>query len=697
VDWTLAISSVLQLAAAMWAGLLLWRMRNWQAAILFLLFSLMALRRLMDLGGASDPARSFGPIPFHEAMQGVVLLISVVSVAAVGFLHFFLLRRVEGEREVRFLATALADSATPTLISDAQSGPGGLVIEFANDAMLALTGFARNEMVGRTMTDVFGLDEERDTPTRVRSAVAGGLPIVTECTTRRKDGTHRWVTCSMSPIRDPSGRALRLLWVKHDITARRNVEEELRKQQERYQRIVETATEGVWLVDAQWRTTYVNARMAEMMLTDAERMAGRPVQDFMFEEDLAAHEEQKQRRERGVREQFDKRFRRADGSTLWTIMSTNPLFDERGAFNGALAMVTDIGQRRTTEINLRSALTKLSFHMDNSPLAVIEWDRDFRVAAWSSGAERIFGWTAEELVGKHPSEWRIIFEEDATKVAGVIDRLTVGAEPRNLCLNRNYTKSGEVIWCQWYNSVLFDPNGRVNSVVSLAQDVTERHRAEERQRLLMLELDHRVKNNLATVLGIAQQSLAVSTSLQDFASAFLGRVEALARAHGLLAKAAWEGVDLHELCQKILESGLVGASPQIRVNGPEVSLSASEGSILALTLHELMTNAVKYGALSCRGGVVNLSWNIEHSGSFPTLRLDWSESGGPAVSRPARAGFGTAFIETGVSYELHGSAVMDYDARGLRCRIVIPVSSKPGFASYTTEPSGAHGATGATA
>lgn len=566
MDWTLVISAALQVVAAVWAGVVLARMKNWQASVLFLLFSLMALRRIIDLAGGSDPESSIGPISMRTLMQGVVLVISVVSVAAVGFLHYYLHHRAEGDREVRFLATALADSATPTLISDADPGPSGLVIEFVNDAMLDLTGFTRDEMVGRTMTEVFGLEEGYDTPARVKSAVAGGFSVVTECTIRRKDGTLRWVTCSMSPIRDPSGRNSRLLWVKHDI-----------------------------------------------------------------------------------------------------------------------------GGRRIAEAELRAALQKLSFHVDNSPLAVIEWDRDFRVGAWSSGAERIFGWAASEVIGRHPSEWRIVHEADAEHVAGVIERLNTGAEPRNLCLNRNYTKSGEVIWCQWYNSVLFDPSGRVNSVVSLAQDVTERHRAEERQRLLMLELDHRVKNNLATVLGIAQQSLAASTSLDGFASAFVGRVESLARAHGLLAKASWEGVDLHELCRRVLETGMVGGTPQIQIAGPAVSLSSSQGSILALTMHELMTNAVKYGALSCKNGTVALEWIVENSGGFPTLNIVWAERGGPAVSRPVRAGFGTTFIETGISYELGGKAEMGYDVTGLRCRIVIPLSSEP------LPATGAPTATGATA
>lgn len=544
----LAISMALQWVAVGWAGYLLWRMRDWRVGLLLVLLVLMALRRVLHVAEIESPGRLIGPMPVRAAMEGVVLAISVMSVAAIGFLHRFLHQRAAGLREVSLLASALADSATAMLITDANPGPGGLRIEVVNQAMLGLTGFSRGEMVGRTLPEVFGLDAERDTPARVKSAVACGQAVVTECTMRRKDGTNRWVACSMSPIRSATGKATHLLWVKHDIT-----------------------------------------------------------------------------------------------------------------------------ERKETEQKHRAALLKLSFHVDNSPLAVIEWDNNFRVAAWSSGAERIFGWKAEEVLGKHPDDWRIVYEADAEKVAVVIDRLNRGAEPRNLCLNRNYTRGGGVIWCQWYNSVLFDDGGQVDSVLSLAQDVTERHLAEERQRLLMLELDHRVKNNLAMVLGIAQQSLAATASPEAFGKAFVGRVEALGRAHGLLAKASWEGVDLRELCERVLEPAMLGATRPIVLEGDGVRLSSSQGSLMALTMHELMTNAMKHGSLSAVGGTVHVRWTIEASGGFPSLRVDWTERGGPAVSPPVRSGFGTTFITTGIAYELQGSAELSYDVGGLRCRISFPM------------------------
>lgn len=505
------------------------------------------------------------------------------------------------------------------------------------------------------------------------SVLEGGLSIFDYEYPCHTPSAKRWCLLRAVPLRGASSG----LVISHiDITAQRRLEEDVRAKEEMYRLIVETATEGVWLVDGQWRTTYCNQRLSEMLKTTPDELFGKPVLDFVFEEDRAGVLALMRRREQGHSEQHDFRFRAADGSEVWTLISTNPLTDSAGRFKGALAMVLDIGPRRTAETNLRGALQKLSSHMDNSPLAVVEWDRDFRVAAWSSGAERIFGWRAEEVLGKHPSEWPIVFHDDAAHVASIIERLHAGIETRNLCLNRNTTKDGSVIWCQWWNSVVFDPDGSVNSVLSLAQNVTDRHLADERQRLLMLELDHRVKNNLTTVLGLAQQTLAASKSLMEFEGAFIGRVEALARAHGLLAKASWDGVDLRALCERILESALIGPVAQVSIVGPSISLSASQGSILALVFHELMTNAIKYGALSTPAGRVDLSWTLDDSGGVPILMLKWREQGGPLVHPPARAGFGSSFLRMGIAYELGGQSSCEYDPQGMRCSITLPLKDR---------------------
>ena len=170
----------------------------------------------------------------------------------------------------------------------------------------------------------------------------------------------------------------------------------------------------------------------------------------------------------------------------------SPLLDQQNLIVGGIAVVHDITERKRAEEEAQEAHQRLTFHVENSPLAVIEWDSDFRVSRWSASAERLYGWTPDEVLGKHVSEWHFVFDEDVDAVAQVTNRQRVGAELLGVQRNRNYTKDGSVLYCEWYNSVLHDENGQLVSVLSLVLDVTDRrHAEEERAGLLALERELR--------------------------------------------------------------------------------------------------------------------------------------------------------------------------------------------------------------
>ena len=170
----------------------------------------------------------------------------------------------------------------------------------------------------------------------------------------------------------------------------------------------------------------------------------------------------------------------------------SPLFDEQNEIVGGIAVIRDITERKRAEEAAQEAHQRLTFHVENSPLAVIEWDSDARVSRWSESAERLFGWQADEVIGKHVSDWHFVFDEDVDAVAQVTHRQHQGAELLGVQRNRNYTKAGEILYCEWYNSVLHDDRGRLVSVLSLVLDVTARkHAEEERAALLARERDLR--------------------------------------------------------------------------------------------------------------------------------------------------------------------------------------------------------------
>jgi two-component sensor histidine kinase len=199
----------------------------------------------------------------------------------------------------------------------------------------------------------------------------------------------------------------------------------------------------------------------------------------------------------------------------------------------------------------------------------------------------------------------------------------------------------------------------------------------EHQKLLLAELSHRVKNTLATVRAIANQTLARAKSLDEFARSFRGRIQALASAHSLLTAVNWEVAALRVLIEQTLQPYASGDGSDIQISGDEVLLRPSAALTFSLVLHELATNAAKYGALQKPGGFVSVDCSVRSNGGR-ALHLHWAETGGPPVQPPVRRGFGLELIERSVAYELGGQAVLDYRVEGLSCDITVPLSDSVG-------------------
>lgn len=202
-------------------------------------------------------------------------------------------------------------------------------------------------------------------------------------------------------------------------------------------------------------------------------------------------------------------------------------------------------------------------------------------------------------------------------------------------------------------------------------DITERRHWAERQKLLLGELGHRMKNMLATIQSIATQTARSSDSLNSFIEAFHGRLQALDRAHTLLHRSNWEGARLEEVVTEALQA-YGAATERIRVRGEDFDLRPAAALVLSMIVYELATNAAKHGALSTASGRVNVAWQLVRAELSPSLRLTWQESDGPPAKPPARTGFGSSLIEQGVAYELEGEAQLEFLEAGLRCELLIP-------------------------
>jgi two-component system CheB/CheR fusion protein len=232
-------------------------------------------------------------------------------------------------------------------------------------------------------------------------------------------------------------------------------------------------------------------------------------------------------------------------------------------------------------------------------------------------------------------------------------------------------KDGSVFPCAITKSVIRDTKGHALGFSSIVRDITDRREWEERQRLMARELVHRVKNSFAVIQSIVRQTQRSTPDPQSFAQAINGRLAAMAASHDLLTDRHWRGAGLRELVAGQLAPFSEGGERRIRVAGPDALLDTSLAVPLGLALHELATNAAKYGALSRPGGHVDLSWTVERRGRTDYLNLAWRETGGPPVTAPTRRGFGTSLIERGLP---DARIERRFEPDGLVCRIELPTS-----------------------
>ncbi|MFO0785946.1 MAG: PAS domain S-box protein [Phycisphaerales bacterium] len=319
----------------------------------------------------------------------------------------------------------------------------------------------------------------------------------------------------------------------------------------------------------------------------------------------------------------------------------------------------------TQRVALEEPVARLAAIVESSDDAIVSKDLDGVIMTWNAGAERIFGYSAAEAIGRHIS--LIIPKDRLQEEAAIIRQLRAGQRVDHFETVR-IRKSGSPIHVSLSISPIHDQSGAIIGASKIARDISQHKAAEEHQRILLAELDHRVKNMLAVVVSLATQTIASSTTLEDFGPAFEGRIQALSRAHRLLSDARWKGSTIDALVNQVVlpfcrdrsqcSSGTAGALLPARV-----ALS------LALVLHELATNAAKYGALSTASGKVSISWTTELLGTSRVLRCEWAESAGPAVSPPTRAGFGTTLIQRCIEYEFRGKVRLDYQPGGLRCSL----------------------------
>jgi PAS domain S-box-containing protein len=371
---------------------------------------------------------------------------------------------------------------------------------------------------------------------------------------------------------------------------------------------------------------------------------------------------------------------RPDGVRIMVEVSIDPLLDPRGHLLGAIQCFQDITERNRMhaelaryQLDLREHEQRLAATYEHAAIGIVETDADGRFLRVNEAICAITGLSREELLGSslfartHPVDAEADREAYAKQVRGELGIYSVEKRFRR--------KDGREVWMSVRSSPVQDAAGRFLYGVRVVQDVTNRKAAEERQKLLVDELNHRVKNTLATVQSLATQTARGTSTPDAFCQTFTGRLMALSQAHDQLTVRHWESAELHRIIAAGAGPYFSQGQSRVVVQGGGVTLRPRAALTLAMTFHELTTNAAKYGALSTAGGRIHVHWYSEQpaqAGLPPVLRIEWREQGGPPVVPPNRRGFGSKFIVGSIASELGGGAELSFDPDGLRCTLRIP-------------------------
>jgi PAS domain S-box-containing protein len=296
---------------------------------------------------------------------------------------------------------------------------------------------------------------------------------------------------------------------------------------------------------------------------------------------------------------------------------------------------------------------------------------------------RIVGRRREDILGRRMQDFT--HPDDLAGNLALRARMFETGKP--FSYQKRYIRpDGSIVWVQNEIALTRDPQGSPDAIVGIVQDITAQKRADENRKLLLNELNHRVKNTLATVQSIAMQTQRATTTPEEFFEAFTSRLMALSRGHDLLTQEAWTGASLENVIRQTLTPFVDrDVSERVHLEGPDVRLPPNAAVALNMGFHELATNAAKYGALSQKSGHVAVKWMLDVSSTPPEVTIVWSEHGGPPVRAPRRHGFGSRLIQRGIARELDGEVRLDFDPRGLRCTIRLPIEApKQDFAAMPT-------------
>jgi PAS domain S-box-containing protein len=553
--------------------------------------------------------------------------------------------RTRPQEDLHRLA-AIVDASADAIVSATLDG----VLTSWNTAAEQLFGYSAEEAIGAPVSIILPEDRQGERRGFLEALQRGERVDHFESVRLTRSGARIPVSIGIAGIRNADGELAGVAASTRDISDRLRAEAEINAGAERWRALSEATSEGIAIHDGEL-ILEANQAFCALFGVAMEDALGGNLWSFVAPE---AREEARRRAQEDHSSRYESTGLRPDGSRLSIEIRARSI-DYRGR-RLRVKLVRDLTSQKAAEAVLRHERELLQRILDTIPVMIAVYRPDTRVLQLNTAFERLTGWTSEAARGL--DLMALCYPEPTYREE--MRAYMASLEPgwRDVAMT---TMDGRVLQTSWANIRLSD-----DTYVGIGIEITERARADEHQRLLLDELNHRVKNILATVQSIARQSLSKDRPPTEAGEVFAERLRALSRSHDLLTSSGFQGASL----LRLVEGGLQAFTQRVVVQGEDITLRPRAVQTLGLVLHELATNAAKYGALSVPEGSVEVRWSIMDDGR---LRLSWRERGGPEVRPPLRSGFGRRMIEGAVAHDLAGAATLTFAPDGVACDIAIPL------------------------
>ena len=548
-------------------------------------------------------------------------------------------------------------------------GADGIILQ-ANKAELDLLGYPAEDYIGRHIADFY---PDRHVIEDILDRLSRGERIARyPARLRARDGSIKHVEITSSGhFRD--GKLINTRCFTVDVTDLERTRTQLRQHDSTYRQILESLPVAIYTTDQDGTITYYNRAAAD--LAGREPSVGKDKWCVTFKLFTADGQELPHdecpmaialKENRPVRNQ-EAVAQRPDGSFFPFLPYPTPLQDEQGNLIGAVNMLLDLTDRQRAE----EARQHLSAIVESSFDAIVSKDLNTIIKSWNHGAERLFGYTADEAIGQ--SVTMLIPDNHQDEEPRILQRIRLGerVEPFETTRQR---KDGSLVPVSLTISPVRNATGQIVGASKIARDITSAKESEHRIRMLMREVNHRVKNQYSVILSMIRETNKRSETPKQFESQVRERIMALSRSHDLLVSADWVGATISEVLAAQAQPFPRGDA--IDMSGPPLVLSPNAVQYLGIAFHELATNSAKYGVLSGDEGRISVTWSITGSGPSRLFHLTWVESDGPEVQNIGQGGgFGTVVLKRVAPAAVGGQGNLEYGPQGVTWSLEAPLAT----------------------